>query len=256
MAPGDLMVNTPLDFIVNHLNVRLDLLFLVPNQAFPDIIPDHDVMFVAVSEADPATLARMNELSRMWPRPVLNDPSFLPVLARDRLAESLAGVPGICSPPAVEVSHTTLKDLSLGVCVVGDLLANCSYPVLVRPTGSHAGAGLKRIDGPADLASYLLFSFAKSYFVTAFVDYRSKDGLYRKYRVAFIDGRAHLCHMAVSQDWMVHYLNAGMGDSSDKRDQDRAVQRSCATATESDVQHALREATVLLRGGILKGGNL
>ncbi len=36
----------------------------------------------------------------------------------------------------------------------------------------------------------------------------------------------------------------------------RAVQRSCATATESDVQHALREATVLLRGGILKGGNL
>ena len=36
----------------------------------------------------------------------------------------------------------------------------------------------------------------------------------------------------------------------------RAVQRFCATATESDVQHALREATVLLRGGILKGGNL
>ena len=74
------------------------------------------------------------------------------------------------------------------------------------------------MDSASDLASYLVFSFATSYFVTKFVDYRSDDGLYRKYRVAFIDRDAYLCHMATSQKWMVHYLNAGMAESQDKRD--------------------------------------
>ncbi len=56
------------------------------------------------------------------------------------------------------------------------------------------------------------------------------------------------------KDFHAHvYFEPGVTEDAAAR---RAVQRSCATATESDVQHALREATVLLRGGILKGGNL
>ena len=34
---------------------------------------------------------------------------------------------------------------------IGDLLPGCAYPVLVRPLGSHAGAGLKKIEGRAAL---------------------------------------------------------------------------------------------------------
>ena len=58
------------------------------------------------------------------------------------------------------------------------------------------------------------------------MDYRSQDGLFRKYRVAFIDRQPHLCHMAVSQDWMVHYLNAGMTESAERRaDEARAMEQ-------------------------------
>jgi hypothetical protein len=217
MAPGDLMVNTPLDFITNYLDVRLDLLFLMPDRGLPAIIPDHDVMFFAVSESDAAMLARMSRLFTSWPRPVLNDPSFQPALARDTLARSLADVPSICSPSTVAVGRDELASLLRGSGANSDLLPGCRYPVLVRPQGSHAGAGLKKIDDSGDLAAYMLFSFVSSYFVTAFVDYRSADGLYRKYRVAFIDRQTYLCHMAVSQNWMVHYLNAGMTESADKR---------------------------------------
>ena len=46
-----------------------------------------------------------------------------------------------------------------------------------------------------------------------FIDYRSGDELYRKYRVALIDGRAYGCHLAISRHWMVHYLNADMRDN-------------------------------------------
>ena len=50
-----------------------------------------------------------------------------------------------------------------------------------------------------------------------FVDYRRPDGLFCKYRIVFILGKPFLCHMAVSERWMIHYLNAGMTESPAKR---------------------------------------
>ena len=53
--------------------------------------------------------------------------------------------------------------------------------------------------------------------MSQFVDYRGADGLFRKYRIAFVDGRPFACHMAVADHWMLHYLNAGMEQSAEKR---------------------------------------
>ena len=64
VGPGDLMTNTPLDFLTNHLNVRLDLLYVLPDRPLPPVIPDHDVAFFALGEADPATLARFAGCTR------------------------------------------------------------------------------------------------------------------------------------------------------------------------------------------------
>ncbi len=108
VGPGDLMTNTPLDFLTNYLDVRLDLLYILPDRPLPAVIPDHDIAFFALGEADPATLARLRSLFAAWPRPALNDPQFLPVLDRDILSRSLAGVPGICSPTAVAVTRAEL----------------------------------------------------------------------------------------------------------------------------------------------------
>jgi glutathione synthase/RimK-type ligase-like ATP-grasp enzyme len=91
------------------------------------------------------------------------------------------------------------------------------YPCLIRPLSSHAGSGLARVENPADLAKYLHRSFERRFFLTEFEDYASPDELYRKYRVAFIDWQPFLCHMAISRHWMVHYLNAGMAESAEKR---------------------------------------
>lgn len=223
MVPGDLMVNTPLDFITNHLDVRLDLLFVTPDRGLPATIPDHDVAFFAAGDADTAIVACLRSLFASWPRPAVNDPRLLPRLARDTLSGLLADVPDICSPPAVAATRTRLDDLLRDGGDIDDLLPGCSYPVLLRPLGSHAGHGLLKIDDPNSLASQLLFSVASDFFVTAFVDYRSADGLYRKYRVAFIDRQPFLCHMASSQHWMVHYLNAGMTESADKRADEAAA---------------------------------
>jgi hypothetical protein len=96
------------------------------------------------------------------------------------------------------------------------LLAS-GLPVIIRPVGSHAGRNLEKIDSSSSLAAYLDASPADEFFVTQFVDYRGEDGLFRKLRVAVIGGRPFLCHMAASDHWMVHYLNAGMAESESRR---------------------------------------
>lgn len=223
LAPGDLMVNTPLDFLTEHLNVRLDLLYLDAERALPARIPDHDVAFCAVSEAAPALLARLGALCDRWPRPLVNHPRGLPALARDVLPGVLAGVPGLCSPPAAMATRAALLAHLADHAPMSRLLPGAEYPLLVRPGGSHAGHDLARIEDDAALAEYLRLSAARLLCLTAFVDYRAADGLFRKYRIAFVAGVPHLCHMAVSEHWMVHYLNAGMTGSAGKRAQEAAA---------------------------------
>ena len=205
VTPGDLMTNTPLEFITRYLDVRLDLVFVRPGQVFPCCVPDHDVAFFGVSESDPAMLHRLKPLFDLWPRPVFNDPAAIGSLSRDRVARGLAGRPGISSPATRLLPRAGLNTLTL------------VEPVLIRPVGTHAGEGLELIGSVGDLAAYLAETEALEFFVTQFVDYRGVDGLFRKYRIAFVDGAPFLCHMAVSTHWMVHYLNAEMAQNAPRR---------------------------------------
>ncbi len=207
-APGDLMINTPLDFITNHLNVQLDVLFVLPDCPLPEVIPEHDVLFVAISEADATLRARLQELCAVWPRPVVNEPSALPSLARDVLSQRLADVAGVLSPMTIRVGGEDIDAVPLPAE---------GFPLLFRPIGSHAGQGLLKLDDMAGLRAAVSGLGGGDFFLTQYVDYRSVDGLFRKYRVGFIAGAPFLCHMAVSEHWMVHYLNAGMTECAAKR---------------------------------------
>lgn len=211
MEPGDLMTNTPLDFITRALNVQLDLLYLLPDRALPEAIPEHDLAYFGGGDIDaPVALERRAALYRAWPRPVLNDPMAVSRLARAELARSLADMPGVCSPRCMRVTRDAMLKGS-----------DVPLPMLIRPVGSHAGANLEKVETQVYLDQYLTVVDVPEYYVTAFEDYRSPDGWFRKYRVAFIGRAAFLCHMGVSENWMIHYLNAGMTGSEDKR-QDEA----------------------------------
>lgn len=213
-APGDLMANVPLDFITLHLDVRLDLLFVVPDRPLPPVLPGHDVAFFAAADSDPAVLQRLATLHARWPRPALNDPARVLRLARESLATALRRRPGLLVPP---IRRQTRAQAAAEVM---------EFPVLVRPLGSHAGRDLARCDDAAQLAAHLAILDAAEVHVSRFVDYRGPDGMYRKYRIAFVAGRPFLCHMAVSSHWMVHYLNAGMTESDAKRAEEAAAMAS------------------------------
>jgi hypothetical protein len=232
-APGNLMVNTPLDFLTNPTGVRLDLLYVDADVPARAMLPPHDVAIVAVSDAAPSVLDALAPAYPVWPRPILNDPSRIHALVRDRLAATLAGQSGLCVAPTLRAERAVLAK---GLSPVAD------WPQLLRPTGAHGGQGLMLVDGPSALREAVAGSEAAEFFVCPFIDTRGADGFYRKYRIAFVDGAPFLCHMAVSEHWMVHYLSAGMETNAAKRDAEAAAMAEFETGFA--VRHAAALATL------------
>jgi hypothetical protein len=214
MTAGDLMTNTPLDFMLEGSDVELTTYYLEGAVPSPDELPEHDVAFLAISQADDgsAALARIGDAFEAWPRPVVNgDPDRIAALTRDGVAEVFAGHPLIICPATRRVERAALDAVAGGDKTLAALHDDLAWPVIVRPIGSHAGKGLEKLDDAAQLAAYLAGHTAEAFFIAAFFDYAGADGLFRKLRVVFVNGQPFVAHMAVSERWMVHYLNADMG---------------------------------------------
>jgi len=224
MGPGDLMANTPIEFLVENSDVSLELLYLTLDAHWPEVVPDHDVMMVAVAESEPnqPLLRRLAGLVAAWPRPVINLPEAIAVLSRDGVCAALQGVPGLNMPMTARITRAGLQALGDDAAAVGSFLPQDDFPLIVRPIGSHAGHDLEKMAGREEIAGYLARADAPDFYISRFVDYRSADGLFRKYRVAMVEGQPFLCHLAMSSHWMIHYLNAGMDESAEKRAEEAA----------------------------------
>ena len=272
MAPGDLMVNSPLELLLENSDVALDLLYVSPRLSLPHALPEHDVLFVAIGESDEniPMLQELDNAVKSWPRPVLNMPGRIALLSRDSACALLKSATGVVMPDTARVSRQALEQIGREELAVAAALADGTFPLIVRPVDSHAGQGLRKLDRPADVADYLAGMTDKQqsvipaslspslmeplairlspqagkslvipqggretgardaspmfdamaqgeFYISRFVDYRGEDGLFRKYRIVLIEGRPFVCHMAISSHWMIHYLNAGMAESAEKR---------------------------------------
>ncbi len=227
MGLGDLMSNTPIEFLVEDSDVTLELLYLTEDAPWPEAFPEHDVMMVALAEstANQPLLRRLSELLADWPRPILNRPEHIAVLSRDGACAALAGIDGVDMPRTIRADREQVAALAQAPAMLADLLPDASFPLIVRPLGSHAGHDLEKIDSAADLPAYLERVAAARFYLARFVDYRGNGSMYRKFRVVLIAGQPFVCHYAISQHWMIHYLNAGMDQSAEKRAEEAACMR-------------------------------
>ncbi|HLZ28954.1 MAG TPA: pyridoxal-dependent decarboxylase, partial [Chloroflexota bacterium] len=241
MGPGDLMANTPIEFLVEDSDVSLDLLYLTLESEWPEIVPDHDVLLVAIgeSEANQPLLRRVAGALDGWSRSVINRPERIAVLTRDGVYGALRDIPGVAMPTNVRTDRDALRAIGDGRVPLATLLPEDDFPLIVRPIGSHAGQGLEKIEAASDIAAYLGRVDAERLYVSPFVDYRGPDGVYRKYRIALIEGRPFVCHYAMSTHWNIAYFNAGMAESAAKR----AEEAECMA--HFDEQFAVRHAAAL-----------
>ena len=235
VGPGDLMSNTPLEFMLEDSDIALDMLYVAPQLPLPAALPEHDVLFVAIGESQVnlPLLAAVDDAVKAWPKPALNQPDRIAALSRDKVSMVLATARGVYTPDTVRVTRHAFAQLGEGSLALSEVIPDGGFPLIVRPVDSHAGRGLARIDDAAAIAGYLETQPDEMFYVSLFVDYRGPDGLYRKYRVVLIDGRPYLCHLAISEHWMIHYLNAGMEESAEKRDEEAR----CMASFDADFAH-------------------
>lgn len=219
MAPGEIAGNAPLPFLLEESDVTLDMLYIGPGVPMPEALPEHDVLFVAISESEQnrPLLEDLQAILAEWPRPVLNRPERILATARDAAHALLHDIDGLVMPPALRVERAALARVAADATAPATIAEGCGFPLLIRPVGSHAGHGLERITAADQLAGYLERNADALFFISPFIDYSGPDGQFRKYRVVLVDGRPYAGHMAISSHWMIHYLNAGMDHSAGKR---------------------------------------
>lgn len=219
MAPGDLMTNTPLEFIADGAGFTLELLYISPELPMPAVVPEHDIAIVALSELDRnlPTLAMLKPIMANWSKPVLNLPAKVAELGRDQVCQTLQASAGISMPITGRLDRTLLQEVAADKLQLNQLLSGVNFPAIIRPIDSHAGRALEKLDDRQALVDYLARHDAPEFFLSRFIDYRSADGQFRKYRVMVMQGKPFIAHMAISDHWMVHYLNAGMAENADKR---------------------------------------
>jgi hypothetical protein len=222
MAPGDISNNTPIEFILERSDVVLHMLYVVPGQPIPRPLPDHDIAIVTACESD-RNREILNEMERLipdWPCPVLNHPRGISKLSREKMSSFLRTISGVAMPATIRIGRAVFEQIGLGLTSIAEILGDATFPIIARPVDSHAGKALVKLDAPSEIAAYLAGQQDPEFFISQFIDYRSSDGLFRKYRIIWVDGRPYPCHMALTEDWKIWYYNAGMAESAAKREEE------------------------------------
>ena len=120
-------------------------------------------------------------------------------------------------PATVPVVRQALTDVAQRKQAITDVLDGGRFPIIARPIDSQGGKDLDKLDSIDDLSAYVTRLPNDAFFVSNFIDYRGADGQFRKLRVVLVDGQPFASHMGISSHWMIHYVNAHMDESADKR---------------------------------------
>ncbi len=219
-APIEMGGNTPIEFLLEGSEVCLTTLYVSSDRPLPSPLPEHDAaMVIAPGDSDSTRqfLRAIEDHLAHWPRPVLNMPQKIRNTEREQLYALLGGHPKISVPTTIRCNRALLGDLGQGSLTISDVLPGLDFPVIVRPVGAHAGRNLEKLTCYTKIESYLKNCQDPEFFVSEFLDYRSADGAFRKFRIVFVNGHPLPCHMAIADEWKVWYLNAEMGRSRAKR---------------------------------------
>ena len=133
--------------------------------------------------------------------PVINHPNAILRTQRDQIYESLSDVENLIVPKSIRCQPKSPNDVRTEI--EG---AELTYPVIMRSSGSHGGIDTIRLNSPENIEEkmYQVPMDGRSFYITEFHDYRSNDGLYRKYRIAVVGGIPIVRHVITSDSWLIH----------------------------------------------------
>jgi glutathione synthase/RimK-type ligase-like ATP-grasp enzyme len=245
-APGDLMTNTPFECLVTQSDIQIDVLY-IDDALEPDYrLPEHDVILVGPCslDANRSALSRIAALLKSTDAPVINRPDRIGYTTRDAAWNLLGREAGICMAHTVRVGRARLV-AQIDAAGADGTVVGVNFPLIIRPVGSHAGRGLARVMNLKELSGYVSQSGDDEFYVASYIDYRSKDGLFRKYRIALIDGVPYVSHMGISVHWMVHYPYEEMLAHPQRREEEASFMASFDAEFAQQHREALMKVATL-----------
>ena len=155
------------------------------------------VNYLADADMYDVALRKADRIVQQMQRPAFNAPASVLGTRRDLASQSLADVQGVHMPRTIRAPANT--DLIAAVETAG-----LTYPLLVRPTGTHGGVGMVKVDRAEDLATAQIRFGEKEAYVTEFVDFADADGLYRKHRLVVVGEEVFMRHVIIGETWLLH----------------------------------------------------
>ena len=187
LDPDEFIVNTLTRGLMESEPVHLDL---------PDVV----LSAICDPDTNGRTLKIVADVVEKIGRPVVNPPERVMTTTRAEMSERLQGIDGLIVPKTVRLTPEFASDIN---DAIED--GTISYPFLFREAGAHGGTKLALLESKEDLRLLDQFAFdGRTFYATEFVDFRSDDGLYRKYRVLLIGGVPFPKHLIVSDHWNIH----------------------------------------------------
>ncbi len=185
-----------------RLNLSFDLepmLMMLKQQGSGGHLSGFDCVLNLVSEPDrsPTTLEVLQLMLRGYGGRVINRPEAVLRTTRDQVANVLSDIPGLLVPRILRVRGGD-PDAALEAVSRAGLV----FPLIIRRTATHRGRTMVLIEDEDQFRSAV--TTEDEYFAIEFVDYRSADGLYRKYRTWSFGGQQVFRHLAVTEHWIVH----------------------------------------------------
>ena len=228
--------NVPLDEVLDDRRFLVHT--VVAEFAGPDLaLPAHDVVFNAVGDAGRCaeTLRGMPALLSRTSAPVINNPERVLRTARDSTQLSAAGA---VVPACVEMTRATIE---------AGALPGFGFPLLLRSPGFHTGQHFRQVQNATELRDALPALPGETLYAMQYVDTRSADGRFRKYRVMLIGGELLPLHLAASSQWKVHYFTADMATDAALRREEAAFLEDMPGVLGPAAMTALRAIPAILR---------
>ena len=210
-------------------------------------LPSHALIMNAIGDADlcASALERAEALVGQSTAPVINRPARVKATGRAENARRLGVIPDVVAPRIETRTRASLQP-------AGPSEIGLTFPVLLRSPGFHTGRHFVRVEGREGLAGALATLAGEELLAIEYLDARGPDGMARKYRVMFIDGKLYPLHLAVSSDWKVHYFSADMARNAAFREEEQRFLLDMPAALGPRAMRALERVHAAL--GLEYGG--
>lgn len=214
-------------------------------------LPAHDLVFNTLGDVDRCggSLDAVDAAIAKTTAPVINAPAAVRPTGRRENAERLARIPDVVAPRIAQLPRARLASADAAQMLEAE---GFRWPLLLRSPGFHTGENFVKVDGPEGLAEAIAALPGEELLAIQFIDTRSTDGFYRKYRAMTIDGRLYPLHLAVGPHWKIHYFSSDMAERADHRAEDEAFLGDMPGVLGARAMRALENVRELL--GLDYGG--